>query len=68
MYYDTLYYTGPGLGVRSSLGPSLLSSTGIGNLRRISVLRFWISEDSTQAESEIQGVEFSCTSGVTRKF
>ena len=37
-------------------------------IRPISVLRFWISEDLTQAESQFQGVEFSCPWGIPRKF
>ena len=53
-------------GARREAAPSLCGRRPA--LRPISVLRFWTSGGLTQAESEFQGVEFSCPQGIPRKF
>ena len=37
------------------------------DLRPIAVLRLWVSEGLTQAESQYRGVEFSCPRGISPK-
>ena len=49
-------------------GPwELRASEDILGSRPVSVLGFWISECLTQAESSLQGVEFSCPWGISSK-